>query len=285
MSNHENQGTGYDSGAVGHETVGRADRPEPLSTGFERVYAEIHGEPVKPFTEAERRKFRGSNCFICGYNGANYFQPSIHACARRYHADEEVYAAALESAVERLQRELDEARGIVRNIYWMACRYADGRNTYAPGMYNRAIAKAYDAGWLTFDHTGRRYEVQYARDGMSPEWKTAEERAISAEASLAKAIAERDEARAKADENWKLAEYERHDANHWHIQFEAATNALKDLTGAFSIYTVEGEDGIRLSTGGKVVANYSEHSEGGIALLRLEAQHRAARAILGDQPT
>lgn len=109
---------------------------------------------------------------------------------------------------ERLQRELDEARGIVRNIYWMACRYADGRNTYAPGMYNRAIAKAYDAGWLTFDHTGRRYEVQYARDGMSPEWKTAEERAISAEASLAKAIAERDEARAKADENWKLAEYE-----------------------------------------------------------------------------
>jgi len=186
---------------------------------------------------------------------------------------------------ERLQRELDEARGIVRNIYWMACRYADGRNTYAPGMYNRAIAKAYDAGWLTFDHTGRRYEVQYARDGMSPEWKTAEERAISAEASLAKAIAERDEARAKADENWKLAEYERHDANHWHIQFEAATNALKDLTGAFSIYTVEGEDGIRLSTGGKVVANYSEHSEGGIALLRLEARHRAARAILGDQPT
>lgn len=106
MSNHENQGTGYDSGAVGHETVGRADRPEPLSTGFERVYAEIHGEAVKPFTEAERCKFRGGNCFICGYNGANYFQPSIHACARRYHADEEVYAAAQEAAVERLQREL-----------------------------------------------------------------------------------------------------------------------------------------------------------------------------------
>ena len=148
---------------------------------------ENEGKPVKPFTEAERRKFRGSNCFICGYNGANYFQPSIHACARRYHADEEVYAAALESAVERLQRELDEARGIVRAIHWMACRYADGRNTYAPGMYNRAIAKAYDAGWLTFDPARNRYDVQYARDGMSPEWKTVEERATSAEASLAKA--------------------------------------------------------------------------------------------------
>ena len=140
-----------------------AGTPEPLSTGFERVYAEIHGEPVAELVQRLRAE-------------AEDWQDPVAKMHRE--------AAA---AIERLQRELDEARGIVRNIYWMACRYADGRNTYAPGMYNRAIAKAYDAGWLTFDHTGRRYEVQYARDGMSPEWKTAEERATSAEASLAAA--------------------------------------------------------------------------------------------------
>lgn len=72
---------------------------------------ENEGKPVKPFTENERRKFRGGNCFICGYNGANYFQTSVHACARRYHADDTSYAAALEADRARLQRELDEARG------------------------------------------------------------------------------------------------------------------------------------------------------------------------------
>ena len=220
MSNHENQGTGYDSGAVGHETVGRADRPEPLSTGFERVYAEIHGEPVaakRVETGPVRLGDDWAGLFLRGDN-ALFMAHAVARAADALRATDPLTAVMVDGlvtdmrscqepcearplyahpdpAVERLQRELDEARGIVRNIYWMACRYADGRNTYAPGMYNRAIAKAYDAGWLTFDHTGRRYEVQYARDGMSPEWKTAEERALAAEASLAKAIAERDEAR------------------------------------------------------------------------------------------
>jgi len=25
-------------------------------------------------------------CFICGYNGQNYYQPSVHKCAERHHA-------------------------------------------------------------------------------------------------------------------------------------------------------------------------------------------------------
>ena len=24
-------------------------------------------------------------CFCCGYNGPNYFQPSVHPCAERHH--------------------------------------------------------------------------------------------------------------------------------------------------------------------------------------------------------
>lgn len=24
-------------------------------------------------------------CFCCGYNGANYYQPSVHRCAERHH--------------------------------------------------------------------------------------------------------------------------------------------------------------------------------------------------------
>lgn len=25
-------------------------------------------------------------CFVCGYNGPNYFQPDVHPCAARHHA-------------------------------------------------------------------------------------------------------------------------------------------------------------------------------------------------------
>lgn len=266
MSNHENQGTGYDSGAVGHETVGRADRPEPLSTGFERVYAEIHGEPVaakRVETGPVRLGDDWAGLFLRGDN-ALFMAHAVARAADALRATDPLTAVMVDGlvtdmrscqepcearplyahpdpAVERLQRELDEARGIVRNIYWMACRYADGRNTYAPGMYNRAIAKAYDAGWLTFDHTGRRYEVQYARDGMSPEWKTAEERAISAEASLA-----------------------------------AAREALKPFAAVAEHDIGESEDDADLFT------PMSAHNR---APRLTVGDLRAARAILGDQPT
>lgn len=55
----------------------------------------------------------------------------------------------------------DEARQIVRDIHWMARRYADGRNTYAPSMFNQAIKKAVEGGWLQ----GTDDEPLYARDG------------------------------------------------------------------------------------------------------------------------
>lgn len=31
------------------------------------------------------RNFEKAPCDLCGYNGANYFQPSVHACAGIYH--------------------------------------------------------------------------------------------------------------------------------------------------------------------------------------------------------
>lgn len=58
---------------------------------------------------------------------------------------------------ERLERERDEAREIVREIWWMARRYADGRNTYAPKMFNDAIHIAEKAGWLIDRDNGEVY--------------------------------------------------------------------------------------------------------------------------------
>ena len=108
---------------------------------------------------------------------------------------------------DRLKVERDEARQIVRDIYWMALRYADGRQTYAPGMCNDALRKAYEAGWLTHQHQS---DPAYARDGASPEYQSILARALAAEAkcdalreALEKAqgdlqavISERDEAMA-----------------------------------------------------------------------------------------
>lgn len=33
-----------------------------------------------------RREFEKAPCFICGYNGAGYYQPDTHKCAEQYHA-------------------------------------------------------------------------------------------------------------------------------------------------------------------------------------------------------
>jgi hypothetical protein len=80
---------------------------------------------------------------------------------------------AKDAEIERLKRERDEARGIVRDIYWMALRYADGRMTYAVGMCNDAVRKGYDAGWLPMKSSGGdTITPDFARDGMSPEWKS-----------------------------------------------------------------------------------------------------------------
>lgn len=73
--------------------------------------------------------------------------------------------SAINKAFAQLEQERDEARQIVRDIYWMALRYADGRHTYAPGMCNDALRKAYDAGWLVHSHPT---DPAFARQGSGP---------------------------------------------------------------------------------------------------------------------
>ena len=88
--------------------------------------------------------------------------------------------------IASLRRERDEARQIVRDIYWMALRYADGRKSYAVGMCNDAVQKAYDGGWITpKDQGGDPITPRLARDGMAAEWLDISARAHAAEAQVA----------------------------------------------------------------------------------------------------
>ena len=57
----------------------------------------------------------------------------------------------------------------------------------------------------------------------------------------------------------------------------------KELANSFYVFTIEDDDGIRLSTGGMVVAHYSEHSPEGIALLKLDAASRALSEREGQE--
>lgn len=73
--------------------------------------------------------------------------------------------ALMEKATDALETALaerDEARSIVRDIHWMAQRYADGRKSYAVGLYNDAIIKA--ISWCP--------DVKSAVDGMAPEYQS-----------------------------------------------------------------------------------------------------------------
>ena len=52
----------------------------------------------------------------------------------------------------------------MRDIHWMAVRYADNRKSYAVGMCNDALRKAYDGGWLVFNGAKQHnLDPQYAR--------------------------------------------------------------------------------------------------------------------------
>lgn len=50
--------------------------PDPLADRLERMADRL-------FKLGEMEK---SPCFYCGYNGPNYYQPSVHPCAARHHA-------------------------------------------------------------------------------------------------------------------------------------------------------------------------------------------------------
>ena len=57
-----------------------------------------NGERVA-FTVEEAARFDNAPCFVCDYNGENYYQPATHSCAKRYHAHHAL--AAAESAKEK----------------------------------------------------------------------------------------------------------------------------------------------------------------------------------------
>lgn len=63
------------------------------------------------------------------------------------------------------EEERDQAREIVREIWWMARRYADRRNTFAPHMFNEAIKQALP--WLGDDDKGEIY-AKDPIDGSNP---------------------------------------------------------------------------------------------------------------------
>lgn len=59
-----------------------------------------------------------------------------------------------------------------RDIYWMARRYADGRRTYAPSMYNEAVDRV--SKWVPHlmpDSTATPPSI-YAQDGDFGEWNS-----------------------------------------------------------------------------------------------------------------
>lgn len=96
----------------------------------------------------------------------------------------------LERQLAEARAERDEARGIVRDIHWMAVRYADGRRSYAPGMLNDALRKAYDGGWLTYrPHLQHDPDPQYAREGDKQEYRSIEARIAALEAQNGALIA------------------------------------------------------------------------------------------------
>jgi hypothetical protein len=49
---------------------------------------------------------------------------------------------------QELIRTIADLKFVIQEIYWMARRYASGRQTYAPSMYNDAIRLALKHGVL-----------------------------------------------------------------------------------------------------------------------------------------
>lgn len=85
--------------------------------------------------------------------------------------------APAQAEIERLTEERDEARSVVRDTLWMARRYADGRKTYAVGMFNDAAELAIAGGYASGEPDG----TMLARDGDKTENQTIEDRALAAE--------------------------------------------------------------------------------------------------------
>lgn len=57
-----------------------------------------------------------------------------------------------------------ELESVILDIHWMARRYADGRLSYAPNMFNRAIQKALDLGLPLKEDTALK-ATYFAKEG------------------------------------------------------------------------------------------------------------------------
>ncbi len=69
-----------------------------------------------------------------------------------------------EDGKNSLKEQNNTLRKIIGEIWWMAQRYANGRSTYAPSMYNMAIDLAIKNG-VTFETNDI-----YAEDGDFGKW-------------------------------------------------------------------------------------------------------------------
>ena len=67
---------------------------------------------------------------------------------------------------KQLEFQNQTLKSIITEIWWMARRYADGRSTYAPGLFNQVIDLALKNGVQIGDDQGKIY----ADDGQLGEW-------------------------------------------------------------------------------------------------------------------
>ena len=69
--------------------------------------------------------------------------------------------------MNKLEKENEVLRHIVENTLWMARRYADGRMSYAPSMFNQAVTKLIEIGQGDlFKGDPAEGGKRYADDGM-----------------------------------------------------------------------------------------------------------------------
>jgi hypothetical protein len=62
----------------------------PNGDGYNGEYANTLAEAAEYIEQLEDRLFAAgamqqAPCFCCGYNGAGYYQPSTHPCAKRHY--------------------------------------------------------------------------------------------------------------------------------------------------------------------------------------------------------
>lgn len=50
------------------------------------------------------RRFEQAPCYLCGYNGPNYYQPDTHACAKQYHEHRDMLSMDKRSLVHEILR-------------------------------------------------------------------------------------------------------------------------------------------------------------------------------------